>query len=398
MRTRIVERISELERLVAPWRRLLSSAVHAEPVMTPLWLLTWWRVFGEADGRSLRVVVVEDGDELVGLLPLSRRLAMHRRAIPVRRLELLGTGEDEADEIGSDYVGGVVAPGREDDVARAAARAIAAQGQNDWDELRLTAMNGENPFVAKLAFALRDSGIGATMSPRVDAPYIPLPETWQEYLSALGSPRRYAVNRSLRELEKWAGARGYELRGAATREELREGRRILQELHAERWGIAGRPGVFASPRFASFHDEVMPRLLAAEDGMSLDLVWLVAGGAPIAAAYNIVYRNKVHFYQSGRRIGLPTAVRPGIALHALAIRRAIERGHAEYDFLAGASRYKRELALAMRPIVEVRAIAPTLRARAVEAARKVAEGAIERVRVVRGRGGGAPATAHPSGE
>jgi CelD/BcsL family acetyltransferase involved in cellulose biosynthesis len=366
--------------------------------MTPLWLLTWWKIFGETDGRVLRVLVVEDGDDLIGLLPLSWRVAMHRRAIPVRRLELLATGEDEADEIGSDYVGGVVAPGREDDVARAAARAIAVQGPNDWDELRMTAMNGENPFVAKLTFALRDSGIAATISPKIDAPYIPLPKTWEDYLGALGSSRRYVVNRSLRELEKWAGARGYELRSASTPEQLGEGRRILHELHAERWGVAGRDGVFASARFASFHGEVMPRLLGSEDGASLDLVWLVADGAPIAAAYNIVYRNKVHFYQSGRRVGLPKGIRPGIALHALAIRRAIESGRTEYDFLAGASRYKRDLALAMRPIVEVRAVAPTLRARAVDAARKIAEGAIERIRAAGLRGGGASTPAEPLGE
>ena len=102
----------------------------------------------------------------------------------------------------------------------------------------------------------------------------------------------------------------------------------------------------------------MPRLWAGEDGASLELLWLVVRGEPIAASYNVVFGNKVYFYQSGRRMDVPKAVRPGIAMHALAIQRSIEAGRREYDFLQGASRYKRDLALASRALVTLRAVAP----------------------------------------
>jgi CelD/BcsL family acetyltransferase involved in cellulose biosynthesis len=127
----------------------------------------------------------------------------------------------------------------------------------------------------------------------------------------------------------------------------------------------------------------MPRLWAGEDGASLDLLWLVVRGEPIAASYNIVFGNKVYFYQSGRRMDVPKTVRPGIAMHALAIQRSIEHGRREYDFLQGASRYKRDLAHASRALVTLRAVAPHLRARAVETARMMAERAIARVRARR---------------
>jgi len=172
----------------------------------------------------------------------------------------------------------------------------------------------------------------------------------------------------------------WELCRARTAAELVEGKRVLWMLHAERWAASGRSGVFASTRFARFHDEVMPRMLAGEDGVSLELQWLRVRGEPIAAMYNIVYAGKVYFYQSGRRVDVPRAVRPGIAMHAMAIRTSIEAGRREYDFLGGASRYKRDLALALRPLVTLRAVAPSLRARAVEAARLLADGAIARVR------------------
>jgi CelD/BcsL family acetyltransferase involved in cellulose biosynthesis len=49
-------------------------------------------------------------------------------------------------------------------------------------------------------------------------------------------------------------------------------------------------------------------------------------------------------------------VRPGIVLHAHAIRRAIAAGRHEYDFLGGASRYKVQLATATRPLLRMRAV------------------------------------------
>jgi CelD/BcsL family acetyltransferase involved in cellulose biosynthesis len=384
MPIRILTDVSQLEGLVPAWRRLLAGSTHAEPVRTPVWLLAWWRQFGASDRRSLRVVTLEDaGGDLVGLVPLTLRAASHRRAIPVRRVELLGTGEDEADEIASDYVGGLTLAGREEDVARATADALVDRWLGEWDELRLPAMSGDDPLVPRLAEALRARGLAAGVTRSGEAHFIPLPATWEGYLEQLTKAQRYGIKRSLRELDAWAGEGGWRLRSAVTPADLVEGRRVLHRLHAERWRAAGRGGVFASRRFRRFHDEVMPRLWAGEDGASLDLLWLEVRGEPIAAAYNVVFGGKVYFYQAGRRLDVPRALRPGIALQALAIRRSIEAGMREYDFLQGASRYKRELALATRSLVTLRAVAPHFRGRAVEAARLLAERAIARVREAR---------------
>lgn len=380
LRTSVSTDPADLERLAPRWRALLSrAAAVAQPVMTPLWQGTWWTVFGDAEHRSPWVVTVEDGDALVGLLLLSWRPTSHRGGIPVRRLELLGTGEKEADEICSDYVGAIVARGMESEVATALAAMLRDSAPNDWDELRMPSMSADDPFVPQLAAALGRCGIVTSIETSGECPYIPLPGTWEAYLQALGSSRRYVVTRSLRELEKWAGPGGWELRKARTPEDLAEGVRVLSQLHAERWTSAGKGGVFSSERFRRFHDVVMPRLLTGEDGVSLDLSWLLVRGEPVAAAYNLVHGGRLQFYQSGRRVDVPKNVRPGIAMHALAIRASIEAGLREYDFLAGASRYKRDLATESRNLVTLRAVAPGLRARVVEAARVLAERAIARI-------------------
>src|SRR5439155_26928139 len=147
---------------------------------------------------------------------------------------------------------------------------------------------------------------------------------------------------------------------------LEYGQRVLVDLHGDRWAARRPGGMFVSPRFSAFHNAVMPALLEQD---ALDLLWLVARGEPIAALYNLVDRGRVRFYQSGRRTDLPRGLRPGIAIHALAIRDAIGRGLREYDFLAGESRFKTDLALKGRRMVNLRAV----RRSVVEVARRAVD-------------------------
>ena len=202
-----------------------------------------------------------------------------------------------------------------------------------------------------------------------------LPASWDDYLASLPSAGRYLVTRSLRVFDEWADG-GAELHEARTASELDAGKRVLAALHGERWGRSGRTGAFRSPRFAAFHDEVMQRLLA--EG-ALELLWLTVRGDPVAVVYNIMWKGKVYFYQSGRKIEVPKGVRPGIVMHARAIERAIAAGRREYDFLAGASQYKMQLATATRPLLRVRAV----RSPVLELARRAADGGIDQGRQLR---------------
>jgi CelD/BcsL family acetyltransferase involved in cellulose biosynthesis len=134
----------------------------------------------------------------------------------------------------------------------------------------------------------------------------------------------------------------------------------------------------------------MPRLL--EEG-ALELAWLLVRGEPVAAAYNLVWNGKVSYYQCGRRLDVPDAVRPGVVLLAHLIRGAIEAGRREFDFLGGAALYKSQLALATRPLVQVRAARPSLREwlrrgaeRGVVWARSVRNAARSAARWLRGAG------------
>lgn len=382
LRGDVIDDAVGLARLTAAWRGLLARASAPSPSKTPTWLLAWWRQFGGLDGRRLCTIAVHDTStrELVGLIPLCLRTVMVRRVVPIRRLELLATGEDHADEICSDYTGAIVAAGHEAAVAKAVGRVLVSGQLDGFDHLVMERMAGEDPFAAQLAGALGQLGFPVTLTEDSACPYVPLPASFEAYRQNLDRDSRYVVTRSLRELERWAGKAGFTRVVARTPAELAEGREILHSLHGERWSGNGYEGVFSSERFTRFHDEVMAALLGGADG-KLELQWLVVDGRPVVALYNIVYRGRVYFYQSGRKLDVPKGVKLGLAAHALALRAAIDDGHTEYDFLAGASQYKRQLALAKHPLVTLTAAAPSVRARTAVAAAAALNQGLRRARL-----------------
>jgi CelD/BcsL family acetyltransferase involved in cellulose biosynthesis len=352
----ILTDIEQLAGLESQWRALLARSVTNEPVVSPAWLLPWWRVFG-TDGRKLCAVTCRDGDRLVGLAPWLARRHMYSRAIPFRRIEPLASGEQLEDETCSDYLDIIVERGYEPAVAEALAGACA---DHRCDEVVLPAMTTEGPLPRLLADAFARWGFVVDLRETAECHHIPLPASWTDYLARLPTSSRYLMRRSVRDFEAWAKADA-QLHVARTPQDLATGGEILRALHAERWGTRGQGGVFVSGRFSQFHDEVQARLLA--EG-ALELSWLAVRGDPVAALYNIRWDRKIYFYQGGRRMDVPKGIRPGIVAHAYAIQKAIEEGCREYDFLAGRAQYKRQLALATRTLSTLRAARPGLRERA----------------------------------
>lgn len=369
----VVTQIAALEALRPAWMKLLERSEHPAPTMTPEWLLSWWRVFSES--RSLRAGLVFEDGRLIGFAPLLARRHWYRSCLPFRRLELLGTGEDEADETCSDYVGILAERGQEEVVAAEIASGLVMGAFGAWDELHLSLQDGSSKMPDLVGARLNRGGIPTTKAVINHCPYIPLPATFEDYLAALSPTHRALVRRSMRAFERWSGGE-VRFEQVERAEDLPHGVSILRDLHAERWQDHRSGGVFGSNRFSAFHRAVLPQLL--EKGQ-VELCWLSVRGEPVAAQYNLIYGDTVYFYQSGRKLDVPSGVRPGTVMHAYSIRRAIEAGRKEYDFLAGSQRYKLELSLASRPLVELRAVRPVV----LETARRMADLGAAQVRALR---------------
>ncbi|MEZ4445220.1 MAG: GNAT family N-acetyltransferase [Polyangiaceae bacterium] len=378
LRWEVVTQLAPLVALAPEWDALVAASAHPEVVRGSDWNLTWWEVFGSEDDRQLRVLVVRDGDELVGLAPLllrpihtlldpTRADGGSKLALPValQRLELIGSGEPHADEICSDYVGIVAKVGYESAIAETLAAALGGareallgssseDGLGRHDELVLPSLPEDDVMLEPLTRALAPLG---RLERRVeaDALVLELPASWDDFLASRRSSQRYRIRRTLRRFEQWSGGEHAIVR-ADDRASLDRGLTILAELHEERWSRDGRRGAFSSPHFAQFHRKVLPRLF--ERGQ-VGLTWLVADGRPVAAQYNLFSGNTLRFYQAGRAMDLRNDVCVGLTLHLWEIARAIEEGLREYDFLAGAQRYKAELSTRRRSLLQLRLLRRT---------------------------------------
>jgi CelD/BcsL family acetyltransferase involved in cellulose biosynthesis len=354
---RLIEDFGELEALTPAWDELLASSTSAEAMRSAAWLFTWWRTYGQGSGRSLKVGMFCDQTRLVGIWPLCKRRVWHRPGIPLTRLEFLGADVDEHDGVCSEYLGPIVRAGAEEEVQRAFFDALQRGSFGAWHELVLTAMDGAAALPGHLENVFLKAGHRVELSTTTESPYLRLPETWDAYLKSLDKKRRHNIVRALRDFEAWAGA-DWKLEQARTQEELVRGQKILWDLHTERWHDgAGLSGAFASPRFAAFHQQLMPQLL--EEG-KIDLFWLTVRGEPVGVHYQIVANKKVYFYQCGRKLDVPDKIRIGVVMLARAIQRAIARGLREFDFLGGPAFYKMQLTQTTRPIVTLRVARPSI--------------------------------------
>lgn len=313
------------EQLAAVWNSLLVESESNTLALTWEWLIAWWDVFGE--GRELYLLVVRDDEELLGIAPLSKRVRHHYNVLPFRRLEFLASGEDEADEICSEYLDFILRRGREAEALNCIFDYL-REHATDWDELLLTDIRADSANVSLLQSICATNETKCSITPRQPTSYLPLDGDYETFLMRLG--RKF--QRNLRRDRRLAESTGGELRIVDSEDGFAESFEILVRLHQSCWTARSQPGVFSSERFARFHRQVAPHLLR-KGWLRLYVYFL--SGEPVSALYAFVYERKLYYYQSGFvQVDGPVSS-PGTLVQALAIEDAFKLGLREFDFLRG---------------------------------------------------------------
>jgi CelD/BcsL family acetyltransferase involved in cellulose biosynthesis len=343
---RLVREEGEWDVLRPQWKALYESSPYASTPLDFDWLRTWWRLFAPTCGSGgLRIVTAWRGARLVGALPLYEdRSACGPLA--VRQLRFLSTGEEEHEETCPDYLNILCLPGEEAAGLEAVWDCIKRLG---WDHLELLDLPAESPLLRNRAFA----GSARTF-PRGTCPVADLAGGFEAYLERLSSNSRQQSRRLLRAGER-AGAT-FEIVGV---DQAPGAFDALVRLHQARWTPEGKPGVFAAPRFTAFHREIVRAWLPCGRAV---LARLCLGGEPVAVLYGFVTGSRFEFYQSGvGRDDTGQLRSPGNLAHLLLMQTLAERGGTTYDFLRGASYYKKRLATRERQLVGVEVWRSTLR-------------------------------------
>lgn len=315
-----VRRRAGLAALEPEWQQLASICHAATVFQTWEWNAAWWRHFGQAPGRVLRVVTFRDTEGiLVGLAPL---MTSFWYATALRRLSFLGTGT-------SDYLDVLAAPGWEDAVSEGLYGYLEHVGGwqiADFQQLREGGTLRERRPLEEGKLASFDA-LGEP------CPYLALPSEWDMLLQGLGKKTRTNVGYYDRALHK---VYSVEIGPVTDEAELDDELSHLFELHQRRWNQRWLPGVFGGGRVQAFHRDAARQLL--QKGW-LRLFALRLDGLTQASLYCFAYGDRLCYYQGGFE---PTLARLslGTVLTARAIQSAIAEGRQVFDFLRGDEPYK----------------------------------------------------------
>jgi peptidoglycan/xylan/chitin deacetylase (PgdA/CDA1 family)/CelD/BcsL family acetyltransferase involved in cellulose biosynthesis len=324
MRIAEIRSEAELQAFRSGWDALLRQSASATIFLTWEWVTAWWAAYGNPGDLRILAALDESG-VLRGIAPL-RHQTIRRYGQIASALSFIGDGSND-----SEYLDFIIASGYERPV-------MEAFWQRLMDELKrgVILLLNEVPATSLNLPALRSLANTPAVifkEARTSCGAVSLPDYWTSYLSLLRPRFRTKVRSVLRNLENHPEVRfGF----CQDVEELKELLPALFDLHTQRWGLDGKPGVFHWDRKREFYFRLSRLLL--ERGR-LCLSWLQWNGKPLACQYGFRYGNTYFHLQEGYE---PAAEHwnIGIGLRAWSIRELINAGIREYDFLGGVGRHK----------------------------------------------------------
>lgn len=310
---------ADLQALKPAWDALLQQSASNTIFLTWEWVTAWWSAYGKPG--DLRILTAfDDQDVLRGIAPL-RRETMRRYGQTAAVLTFVGDGSND-----TDYLDMIVAAGYEESVM-ASFREHWSHDVKRGTVLLLNEIPDSSPCLPRLKDLAGSQGALWT---ETDVPCgtVYLPESWDEYLGKLRPRFRTKIRSVLRDLE---GRPEVQFGFCQSSEQVRRMLPVLFDLHTKRWLEDGEPGVFGWEQKREFYFALSELLL---DRGWLRFSWLQWSDTVLACQYGFAYQGKYFLLQEGYE---PAAEHwnLGIGLRAWSIRKFLEEGLREYDFLGG---------------------------------------------------------------
>jgi CelD/BcsL family acetyltransferase involved in cellulose biosynthesis len=330
------------------WNTLLERSRAGSIFLTWEWIAAWLEAV--RPDAQLQIVVLRDfNGELAAIGPFYRARLMFLGALPHRWLRILG------DAPGGGEYGDIIARADIEEEAKRRVLAHLLAQDRRWDGIWLantgpTSASGE--AVGRIA---RELGL-RVRSREACFSRIPLPASFEEYLSRLPGKIRYQVRRGVERME---GERAARLVSCSDEESSDAMLGELFRLHQARWQRRGAAGVLQDPRMQAFY-RALGRQMGNSERRHLDL--LEADGRIVAAQIGFAYGGVFYELQRGfdpEFPNIPAGV--GAALRSMVLRRCMERGLRFYDFLGGFNEDKQRAGAERMSGRDVMIVRPTLR-------------------------------------
>lgn len=311
------------------WTDLEAADPAGSFFQTPAFLKLYWEEFG--DEVDLSLAFVRDGDTPVAAGAFERVGATLRF--------LGGTAI-------TDYMGPVGMNERRTESCALMLREIAEHGE--WSTADLLGFPADSPWIPAFVDASTQLACSHELATYDVTPRLPLPETWEEYLTALPAKLRHEVKRKARKLTDETG--GYRITFTDSSTLVEDLERFVT-LHRTSEGDKGR---FMAPGMEIFFRRLGEAFLP--EG-AFRLGWVEIDGEKVAGAIGFVHHGTFNLYNSALDATWRT-LSPGMVLVGELIKSSIEEGLHTFDMLKGGLEYKYRFGAAPRDLMRLQLAKP----------------------------------------
>ena len=161
------------------WHELVEADPAGTFFHTPAYLKLYWEEFGEQPDHLLLAFAEEDDGTQVGACAFERI---------GETLRFLGGTEV------TDYMGPVGMPERHDAIAKELWNELLTR--DDWRDADLRGLPEDQPWFGLLRDAASSQGLDVTEDDDGVSPFLPLPDSWSDYLTGLTSKYRHEIKRT----------------------------------------------------------------------------------------------------------------------------------------------------------------------------------------------------------
>lgn len=331
----VLHRHADFLALEAEWRELHAAAERPFTWQRHRWLRLSWELVWRRPFNRLRIVLIRDR---AGQLVMAGAFVLYfYRLVPT--LQLLGSGTPQIDDV-------LWRPSGDTDAQATLLLDTLIRHRGGAPMLRIERIREDSPLLAAIAArGLRRRVKGKA----IVAPHIPLSQhpDFDTYLGGLSQSLRSDHRRRLRRLAEIPGYRCGHEGGDAAREALRwsfDTKREWLERRGERapWLVSGHVDRFATA-FLESTDDVPETWIAT----------MRFGGRIAASTITFVERDVAIFWKIAHD---PEYAKhsPGRTLTLEEVRRAFDRGLAEFDLGQGTVEWKRRLTSEQRIVTSQR--------------------------------------------
>lgn len=307
-----------------PWNALLERSVLPLPFLRHEYLTLWWEDLGAGEwpqGQLAVAVYQDEAGRLRGAAPFFITPTRHGPT-----MMLIGSHRL------TDYLDVLVEPEvQQEFLARLGQELFGSKPAfpqvRRWEGWNLLP---ESPLRQATQDWSQTWGWRRVESPCQEAPWLPLPRSWEAYLQQVGKKQRHEIRRKLRRAQRQPeGVRWHVVTQAKDLDPALDRFFELMQFHSPK-------AAFFTPQRQRWLRRVAHAAL--ENGW-LFLAFLTVGDRPAAAFLNFDFHRRLWIYNTGFHPDFKH-LSPGWVLLAHMIQWAIARGYKALDFMRGDEAYK----------------------------------------------------------